>query len=188
MKTLNKNNGFTLIETLVSINLSFIAISLIFSFYLFAQKFSESLSRNYVDKYTQFGFFNYLEKTLNNCDEYFIAFYEDKIIINTSNEDSILISPNSISINGIFELTKLDSIYISISTDTNQESLNWNSGFLDDPASLLKMSTGFKSNKILSILFEIKRNNKQHSYTLYSIPSSDFKFQNISNPNLQSSY
>lgn len=178
MKSLNKNNGFTLIETLVSINLSVIAISLIFSFYLFAKKFSESLSRNYMDKYVQISFFNNLEKTLNNSDEYFIKFTEDRISIITSNEDSIFISKNAISINGISELTKLDSISIGISTDLNEEMLNWKDGVLENSTLLLNENSVLESNEIILILFEIKRNNKNCSFQYFLSPNSISRYKN----------
>jgi hypothetical protein len=169
MKLVKENKGFTLIETLVSINLSFIAISLIFSFYLFAQKFSESLYQNYTDKYIQMSFFHNLERTLNNSDEYFIKFLEDRIIIYTSYDDSIYISLDSISLNGIFEISKIERINISISTDTNKEVLNWIDGVLEDPASLLNEGNILESSSIHSILFEIERNKK--IYPMQILPS-----------------
>ena len=179
MKILNKNNGFTLIETLVAINLSFIAISLIFSFYLFAQKFSESLSRNYTDKYIQMSFFYNLENTLSNSDEYFIKFIGNKIIINTSNDDSIFISQDSISLNGIFEISKLEKINISISTDTEQDVLSWSDGVLEDPNALLKEDNFIKSSSIHSIIFEIERNKKSLSYQILSSNASISHLKNI---------
>jgi type II secretory pathway pseudopilin PulG len=183
MKVLKNNKGFTLIETLVSINLSFIAISLIFSFYLFAQKFSETLSRNYLDKYIQISSFNNLEKTLKNSDGYFIKFIDDKIVFNTSNDDSIYISQDSISLNGIYELAKLESFKISISTDTNQEALNWNDGVLEDPASLLNEDNILESNSIKSILFEFERNNKIYIYQIISPYTAISHFKDISKEN-----
>lgn len=181
MKLLNKNSGFTLIETLVAINLSFIAISLIFSFYLFAQKFSESLSRNYTDKYIQISFFNNLEKTLNNSDGYILRLIDDRLIINTSNEDSILILPTSISINEIFELSNIDSISISISTDIESYLVKWENGTLTN--SNFENQT-LKSNKIYSILFKINRSSKKYSFLLITMPNSITQFQNKSNQNL----
>lgn len=181
MKVLNDNKGFTLIETLVSINLSFIAISLIFSFYLFAQKFSESLSRNYTDKYIQMSFFHNLERTLNNSDEYFIKFLEDRIIINTSNDDSIYILQDSISLNGILEISKIERIDISISTDTGQDVLSWSDGVLEDPYVLLNEDNILKSNSIKSILFEIERNKKIYSVQIFPSNSSIYHFKNVLN-------
>lgn len=185
MKTPNKNNGFTLIETLVTINLSFITISLIFSFYLFAQKFSESLSQNYLEKYIQTSFLNALEKTLNNGDGYILRFVDDSIIINTNEEDSILISPNSISINRIFEITNLDSISISISTDIESYLVKWENGTLTN--SNFENQT-LESNKILSILFEIVVNKKYYSFNHSPISNSTTHFINISNQYLQTSF
>lgn len=180
MKVLKNNRGFTLIETLVSINLSFIAISLIFSFYLFAQKFSESLSRNYTDKYIQMSFFYNLEKTLSNSDEYIIKFIGNKIIINTSTDDSIYISKDSISLNGIFEISKIERIDISISTDTEQDVLSWSDGVLEDPASLLNENNILESNSIHFILFEFERNKKIYTYQIFSPATSISHFTSIS--------
>jgi type II secretory pathway component PulJ len=179
VKGLKNNNGFTLIETLVSINLSFVAISLIFSFYLFAQKFSESISRNYTDKYIQMSFFYNLERTLSKSDEYFIKFIGNKIIINTSNGDSIYISNDSISLNGIFEISKLEKIDISISADTEQDVLSWSDGVLEDPNALLNENNILESNSIHSILFKIERNKKILSYQILSSNASITHLKNI---------
>ena len=181
MKVLKSNKGFTLIETLVSINLSFIAISLIFSFYLFAQQFSESISRNYTDKYIQMSFFYNLERTLSQSEEYFIKILEDNIIINTSHDDSIFISQDSISLNGIFEISKIEYLNISISTDTEQEVLSWSDGVLEDPNGLLNENNILESNSILSILFEIERNKKICSKKIFSSNASITHFKNIFN-------
>lgn len=183
MKLAKENEGFTLIETLVSINLSFVAISLIFPFYLFAQKFSESLSRSYTDKYIQISFFHNLERTLNNSDEYFINFLQDRIIINTSNDDSIFISQDSISLNGILEISKIEKTNISISTDMEKDIISWNDGVLTDPTALLNEDNFLESNSIKSILFEFERNNKIYTYQIFSPSTSTSHFKNISKEN-----
>lgn len=181
MRVLKDNKGFTLIETLVSINLSFIAISLIFSFYLFAQKFSESLSRNYTDKYIQMSFFYNLEKTLSNSYEYFIKFTGNKIIINTSNDDSIYISQDSISLNGIYKISKIERIDISISTDMEKDVLTWSGGVLTDSNTLLNENNILESNSIHSILFEIERNKKTCSKKIFHPNASISHLKNILN-------
>lgn len=179
MTVLKNSKGFTLIETLVSINLSFIAISLIFSFYLFAQKFSESFSRNYIHKYTQISFFNNLERVLNNSDEFVINYFDEKIFITTSNEDSIFISQDSISLNNFFFISKIENLNLSISTDTNQETLTWNDGVLVDPESLLNEDIILESNSVKSLLFEFERNSKNYSYQIFSSNTSISHLKNI---------
>jgi len=179
MKVLKNNKGFTLIETLVSINLSFIAISLIFSFYLFSQKFSESLSRNYLDKYIQISFFNNLERTLCNSDYYVIRFVDDWIILNTNSNDSIFISKDSISLNNLFFISNIENLGISISTNTEKEVLNWNGGVLEDPESLLNKDNILESNSIHSILFKFKRNKKFYFYHYFSSNTSISNLKNL---------
>ena len=113
------------------------------------------------------SFFNNLERTLSNCDEYFINILEGRIIICTSNDDSIYISKDSISLNGIFEISKIEKIDISISTDTEQDVLSWSDGVLEDPNALLNENNILESNSIHSILFEIERNKKILSYQIF---------------------
>ncbi|MBE0539517.1 MAG: type II secretion system protein [Ignavibacterium sp.] len=184
MKVLKNNKGFTLIETLVSINLSFIGISLIFSFYVFTQKFSESLSRIYTDKYIQMSFIHNLEKTLNNSDKYFIIIFDDRIIINTSNYDSIFISQDSISLNGILEITNIENINFSISTDMGKYVVTWSDGVLTDPTALINEDNILESNLIHSILFEFERNKRIYEYHIFSPYTSISHFNNVSKKEL----
>ena len=138
-----------------------------------------------MDKYVQISFFNNFEKTLNNCDEYVIKFIEDRISITTSNDDSIFISKNSISINGIFELTNLDSVNISSSTDIENDLLQWSNGVL---ANANFEADKMESNEIHIIMLEIKRNDRNYSYQIVSSPTATAWFINISNPKPNSSY
>lgn len=181
MNVLKENRGFTLIETLVSINISLIAISLIFSFYLFAQKFSGSLSRNYTDKYAQMNFFNKLEKILENNDEYFVEIFNNKLLIITSNEDSICFTKDLISLNRIFEITKLDSINISIATETNEEITINNCEIHSGLSSSSIIDNTIKSSPINSISFEILYENSKYDYKIFNYPNSINRFQNINN-------
>lgn len=174
MKLISENKGFTLIETLVSINISFTAITLILTFYLFALKFSESVSRNYTDKYIQISFFNNLERTLRKSDEYSINIFNGKIIVHTSNADSIYISQDSISLNGLFSISDIKNLGISISTDTNEEIIVKNWEVISDPTSILA-----SINSINSILFEIEKNKKNYSYQIFSLRTSVSKFKDI---------
>lgn len=179
MKVLKKNNGFTLIETLVSINISFIAISLIISFYLFTQKFSESLSKNYTNKYIEISFFNNLERALRKSDEYFINILDDKIIIKTSNDDSIYIAQDSISLNSLFSISNIENLDISISTDIDNKILIKNCEIISDLTSLLVSKNSIKSNLINSIFFEIKNKKGSFSFKIYNLNISANHFKNI---------
>ncbi len=178
MGTDKKNNGFTLLETLVSINLAFIAISLVFSFYLFAKSFYESFSSNYIEKYSTTNFFYQLEKKLNNPDEYYIQFLDEKVIIYTIENDSIIITANSISLNGVINITNLENVKLRSSTDIEEEHFAWISGVLSSGNS---RSTELQSQKIQSLFFEIERKKKKYSYSIYSPTNSIRRFTNLKN-------
>lgn len=180
MGTDKKNNGFTLIETLVSINLAFIAISLVFSFYLFAKSFYESFSSNYIEKYSTTNFFYQLEKTLNNSDEYYIQLLDEKVIIHTIENDSIIITANSISLNGVINITNLENVKLRSSTDTEVEHFAWISGVLSSGNS---GSTELQSQKIQSLFFEIERKKTKYSYSIYSPANSIRRFTNLTSKN-----
>lgn len=175
MGTDKKNNGFTLIETLVSINLAFIAISLVFSFYLFVKSFYESFSSNYIEKYSTTNFFYQLEKTLNNSDEYYIQFLDEKVIIHTNENDSIIITADSISLNGVIYLTDLQTVKLRSSTDPKGVDFTWAGGVLSPSK---PRSIELQSQKIHLLSIEIERIKKKYTYVLFTPSHSINHFTN----------
>ena len=179
MVAFNKNKGFTLIETLVAINLSFIALTVIISFFLFAKNFSESLSRNYINKYLQISFFNNVENALRNSDNYFINIGDNKTIIKTNNEDSIYFAQDSIALNTIFFISKIEKTEISITTDTDADIVIRNGELVTNPTSLLNENKILESNRIHSISFQIIKNKMKYSYQIFSPAVSVTHFKNL---------
>ena len=125
------------------------------------------------------SFFYDLDKTLTNCDSYFIELLNKEIIIHTNNNDSIYISQDSISLNGIFSISKIENIDISITTDTNEEISIRNCEIISVPTTLLGEKKVLESNSVYSILFTIRWNKCTFSYKIFNPQTSVFCLKNL---------
>jgi hypothetical protein len=168
MRLLRKNNGFTLIETLVAINLSFIAVGFIFSFYLFAQRFTDTLSRNFIDKYLIQNIFNKTVRMLKGADYFEIINNNGAISIVTDGQDFILISANSMSLKNILNITELEKPILTIKLFSGKE-LVLQPGDIENNVSQIG-GTDFplQSSKIKCLLFEIIKKDKKYSFEYFT--------------------
>jgi hypothetical protein len=96
MKFINQEKGFTLIETLVVINLSFFVITMIVSFYLLTNKYFVGTTRTFEEKHAAFDFLFKLEEMLNKSDHYSLAMKENTVQL-INNGDTTLFSGDKIA-------------------------------------------------------------------------------------------
>lgn len=183
MKSIQSNNGFTIIETLVAINISFIAITMIFSFYLFAEKFTKNFSDNYSEKFKLLSSFNLLENTLRKCDEYEIIIQKGSIDIYTSEYDSICITQYSILLNRTFLIDSPENLNISISISGQEEFLVRNNIIVTELTELSTSNNIITSTVIDYILFNIENNKHSMSYKIINSSISINHFNNIPTKN-----
>lgn len=179
MKLLRQNNGFTLIETLVAINLSFIAIGFIFSFYLFAQRFTETLSRNFTDKYLIQNFFNKTIGMLKGADYFEIINNNGAISIVTDGLDSILISANSMSLKNILNITELEKPVITLKLFSDKELILQPEITQNNLSRINGSDYPLQSSKIKCIRFEITKKDKMYSYEYFTPAYAINRFINI---------
>lgn len=181
MKHLSTNNGFTLIETLVAINLSFIAIGFIFSFYLFAQRFTETLSRNFTDKYLIQNFFNNADRMIKSANSFEIINNNGTINITTDEQDSIVISTTSMSLKSVLKITELEIPLITIVLYSGKELVLQPEITENNLSQISGTDFPLQSSKIKCIRFEIIKKDKKYSYEYFTPAYAINRFVNIIN-------
>lgn len=176
------NKGFTLIETLVAINISLITISFIFSFYFFILKFSDLFANNYTDKYIQMSFFYNLNKTLKNCDECIVKLENEKFLFDMD-DDTLFITKDSISLSNVFYISKIESTDIIINTINEEKILIRNCELRSNASILPNNKIEITSQNITSIIFKIERKGKSFNYQIFLPNTSIKRFKNIKKNN-----
>lgn len=179
MNLVKNNKGFTLIETLVAINLSFLAITFIFSFYLFTKKFTETLSKNYTEKYLIQSFFSSVDKALKKPDYFEVTMQNGNLQIISNQNASFNLFKDSISLNNILSLSSLDRAGVTIFLFDNRELIIEPGTEIENGEFMYEGTFPIKSYSIKSIRFEIEKRAKKYSYEFYLPDIAIKRFENI---------
>ncbi|QQS36967.1 MAG: hypothetical protein IPM56_03150 [Ignavibacteriales bacterium] len=163
MKFIVETKGFTLIETLVAINLSFIGLTFVVSFYLFVLKFTQTISEHNTNLFIYQNFFFELEKCIECSDAFRIESHPQYALLSTTNSDTLIIYKDSLILNGILKLSDIDGCIASI--------FNYN---IDSPIQLSGNNSSYESHhftasskEIRSIHFQIKTTQQFFSYEIF---------------------
>jgi hypothetical protein len=115
MKVIKEHrNGFTLMELLVGINISFIVITLMVSVYLFLFKFMLSTSRNVEAKINITSGMERLVSELYKSESFELRLDGDSVSVVTDNNRQIIFEPDSISLNDICLITGVENYEINV--------------------------------------------------------------------------
>lgn len=177
MKSLKQNKGFTLIETLVAINLMFISVTFIFSFFLFIQKFTGTLSGNFTDKYIMQSLFSKIDLTLRKSDQFIVSFNNNMIYIITDSEDSVIITKESISLTNYNTVTASDNIISKFNLFSNDRIIFENGTIIENTANITE--NAIHSSVIRSIEIGVEINGKKNVYEIITPAFSVKRFINL---------
>src|SRR5690606_18781831 len=156
---IKKESGFTLIETLVAINLSFIAVTMAIGFYLFILKLMTYSSNNVHVNQTDNHSLNIIQGILYKTHDFDIHLKSDSILIN-ADKRIIIFSKDKISVNNIYIIKeyKLNSFRIF---KADQVEISWEKEI--DGNEFAEEKIGLSSNEIETFSFEFKKNNSHLS-------------------------
>jgi hypothetical protein len=157
MKVIKEHrNGFTLMELLVGINISFIVITLMVSVYLFLFKFMLSTSRNVEAKINITSGMERLVSELYKCESFELRFDDEFISVVTENNRQIIFKPDSIILNEICLITGIDDY------EMNVRMVNGDSKYIVDGKIADRRVFANDMNALLS--HDIRRLNLEVSY------------------------
>lgn len=175
MKTIKNVEGFTLIEMLVVINLSFLIVGAIVSFYMLTDKYIIGLTKRYEEKQTTYDFYYKLDEMLNKSDDYFFVSNETNSALICEN-DTVLFTENSITSRRLSAINDILTSKLRINL-TSGDSIIVINGRIED--NLMYASTGeISSDSIRSIQLSIKKKNTL-DYEIRKEPVPNKLFQNI---------
>ncbi|MFZ1288476.1 MAG: hypothetical protein WAR79_00175 [Melioribacteraceae bacterium] len=165
MKKNNNINGFTIIEIIVGINISFILLTVLITFFLFASKFVSSTTKNLDERQNTNEFFLKFESTLNRADHFYFEKIDDSYLCVVDDYDTIIINQDSCSLRKLFSIKNINDYNIVFNMQDGII-IKIKNGKVDD----FKMSdkdNNITSQDILELTIDIIKNH--NSYRFYYI-------------------
>ena len=174
----NKENGFTLMEVIVGINLGFLVISVIISFFLFSTKFVRVTTTNLDERQTVNEFILRLNKTFRSASNFNFIQTDSNYIFTINEKDTVLISNNSFSLKSIYDLDNIQKYNLMISSYSNENIIIQNGellkAFYNDNWQLQ-----INSGEIKNIDLAFRKDGKSYQFYYVSPDISINKFRNI---------
>lgn len=179
MNELKKEEGFTLIEILVGINVAFLALALISSFYLFNVKFVSAVTKKVdADIELKTAFYR-LQELFSKSEIFWIENNGKYVSIIYDKKDTVFFMENSIRIKNLYEIKKLDEYRIICKL------INGTDAFVENG----KLITAGKNEEIKqwmntdfsSVFGSFTVNKKEYNLKLFSAYVPARQFVNLNN-------
>lgn len=175
MRNFNDEKGFTLIEMIVVINLSFIIITAVVSLYLLTNKYFLGTTRRFEEKETTLDFLYKLEEYLSKTDNYTFVVSSDSLQI-LSIRDTINFQKEKITSHILPAITDIDSM------ETRLSFLSGNEIIIPDEKTKEWINPGetvmYSSDSITTVSLLIRR-GKEYRTTIYNNSTPYKLFRNM---------
>lgn len=173
MKLAKDEGGFTLIEILVTINLAFLAVAFIVSFYMLINKVVIGTNKKVEERHVTYDFLYRLNESLNKADWYSFQISDTSSQI-ISNRDTIYFTGGSISGRRIMNVDNIDKYGMKI-IFLSGDSLILENGRAADIILPDEIRT-YAADSISSISLRLER-NRVYNWNIYNkrIPCKRFK-------------
>jgi Tfp pilus assembly protein PilW len=173
MKIIKNDDGFTLIEILVTMNLTIIAITLIVSFYLFASKFIKAATNHFEkeQKINQFAF--NLQDIINKSNGFNILINQNIVLITLESGKKLVFTDSTISLDDYYELKDTQGYNFLINLEDGENIA------VNTKAESSIEQREINAGKIANMNITIAYNDKQYNI-IYNKPMiSSLRFINI---------
>ncbi len=180
MQIIKDENGFTLIEILVGINLSLLAVTFLFSFYLFAIKFISATTTKLDEKENISNFLFLFNNSLKKSNQYYFKSTGKEQFFVIDNRDTVSFQSSELQINSLYEIDKVDSYSLTINT-IEQTKIILIDGVIKSLPDDINIQEGINSTMINEIEFDFSRKNKNYNFVYINNEYGDKRFKNISN-------
>jgi len=175
MKFIKEENGFTLVELLVVINLSFLVLSFVVSFYLLMNKYFVGTTKKFEEKHTTYDFLYKLEELTNKTEHYSMEIQEN-VVRFIINQDTVVFSNDKMTSNRFMSFDKISNYELKISTLLGKEII-MNEGKLLEPI-LSGEKKVIVSDSINSIALSFEKGQK-YQCQIYNNPVPYSRFRNL---------
>lgn len=175
MNIIDNQKGFTLVEMLVVINISFLIITAVVSLYLLANKYFFSTTKRFEEKEATLNFISKLEDSIQKADRFTVIVNQDSLQI-CSYKDTILFSKDKLRSKIIPSLDNIKSFGYKLSFSSGKEFVAVNDNSPLTYAGNQKYF--FSSDSIISVFISIER-DKKYSSVIYNNPTPYKLFRNL---------
>lgn len=177
----HKNDGFTLVEVLVALNIAFIGLAIIVGAYLVISKTVSVSIKNSEKNNNAMELLYNIKNTLDKSEKFDVSFSADSIKIKCFNGKSIKLWKTGLMMDTIFYISDLKEVKVRITTiDSNIFQLPEDQSKL--PNLEYNSEDGYfllASASISGISIDIQPDTKKYSFT-YKMPDiSVMRFHNI---------
>lgn len=180
-KKIEDGRGFTLIEVLVSINLSFIVISIAAASYLLISKFILFFSVNVSEKEFIFNTMGKFEQIITQTEKFDVIISGDSLYAISDMKQLFLIKNNSVNLLDLYILNNLNYVQceIKLRAINSNRIILWEGSQKQLP--LIETSTKYSSNEIETFIINFENSGKKKifSYTFRLPATSVAQFHNI---------
>ena len=178
MNRIKKYEGFTVIELIVGINLSFLLITLAISFYLFAYKFIFTTTKRFDQKQNINSFFYYTDKVQNEAETFSLGINDDEIILVSNKSDSIVFCISEIILNGMYEIESPETYSVTCNFIDDDRLIINDSGILYSPY-YKELYLDNLSKYLMDLSIQVTKNNHVYSLIFFNSAISSKRFINI---------
>lgn len=155
------NSGFTLIEVLTAINISFLLVAMIYAFYLFALKYTASTIKNIDTKNEISTLLFYINRELNEAAEMKFISLNNRNILIVNKTDTISFYNKKIDLKRIYGANNIDEYELNITTE-NGEKIGIRNEIIIEKPKLYNIEEGIESSQIDKIELEITKNENKY--------------------------
>lgn len=177
---LNKREeGFTLIEILVGINLSFILVTLLISFYLFSVKFTSTTTTKLNEKQNISNFLFLFNERLKKSEEYYFVQKNKEELFILDDRDTVSFNKSSFTIKNLFKINYIEKYLMTIEL-LSGERLSFLNGERVLGALNSKLDNSIPSSKIHNVEISFSVHNKNYHLIAVNYLQECKGFKNIS--------
>lgn len=173
------NSGFTMIEILVGINLSFIAITVMVSLFLFTTKYIATSLKHYDDELLLTTQLFYISTKLNRAESFIFTTNGAFPLLSTSNGLKLQFKENTIWLSDLDSLSGIDNYIFTIKQKNGDEKVIVK-GELNSPNIFSYQETSVESPTVRSLNFDLIIDSQQYIINYYPKFNSIKHFQNLS--------
>jgi len=123
MKYISKNNGFTLIEILVGINLGFLIITVVVSFFLFSTKFVVSTTKKIDQRQTVNDYLFRFGAKLRKAEQFYFQQNDSLVYCVIDNQDTVSFGKHSSSLMNLYKLDNITDYNIVFNLRSGEEAV-----------------------------------------------------------------
>ena len=177
-KTINREEGFTIIEVIVAINISLIAIAVIFTFYLFLIKFNSSLEKKIDHENNVYSVLYNLEKKLDNSSDFSFNMVNNSLSLVVNDTEIVYFNRSRFLLNNEVLLSDINNVELYINPDSEDKYIYKNGQIVEGRFDSANSNT-IKNEEIREFFLLFEYHGRKITFRYNTTPYSSGSFNNL---------